>query len=77
MFGIDPQAWLEQVGQWAQNEDLVKGVLITGGAALTALFTGLRVIRRKKDAQWVTATIKAPVGTSIKFEAGQDNEEAN
>lgn len=67
---MDLYDFFEQIGEWVQNENLVKGVLITGGAALTVLLTSWRVLRGKKDR--IIANINAPAGTKIRFESGED-----
>ena len=66
---MDVGQFLEQVGQWTDNKDLVRGTLIIGGTALTVLLTGWRVLHAKKDAKRVTAHIDVPAGTRVKFES--------
>ncbi len=67
------EQFFEQIGQLGDNENLVRGVLITGGAALTMILTGWRVLR-KTDPSRIKANIDAPAGTRIKFESGKDEE---
>lgn len=63
---------LEQVGQYYQNENLVKGAITVGAAALTVLLTAWRVVFRKKSSERIIANINVPSGTQVHFTTGPE-----